>query len=306
MSNQQSETASDAGSRLAAAATRFSSDSAVPTQTLSGAVGLAPIALITLYRFVYNVPGGLPDGVPEFVAQLYPFAIVGPAVAGFILAATAQTVGERVGLAFIGGFSLVSLASPTAWYPAAVGTTVGGCLVVWTRLARLRQTKDTKAVVHAAPAGLLVGGAVVSLAATAGISPATLRPLGSGIALVAVGMTPAIVGWDRTSLFIGAGAGILTLGFATSVPYVAGAVFLVGGGVVGAPLGLVVLGVGGGVSGLVYGLRESRVAGAFGAALLLASGVPSTLLRAAGVLVAVALFTTAVGSHATVERGETL
>ncbi|WP_396613600.1 hypothetical protein ACH9L7_16835 (plasmid) [Haloferax sp. S1W] len=299
MSSRRVDEAADAAGLLTTATSKVGDEFGVPVRTLAGLFGLLPVAVTTLYHVAHNTPDGLPSGVPEFVALWYPFAIVGPATAAFLLATDAEATEERVGLTFLGGFGLIALASPNAWIPAVIGTTVGGSVVVWSRLSRLHRDGEWDALRGVAPTALLIGGAALSLAATAGVASTTLRPLGSGVALLALGMTPALTGWDRTSLFVGAGAGLLTLGFATSTPYVAGAVLLVGGGVVGAPLGLVVLAVGGGVAGLVSGLRNGRADLALGAALLLAAGVPATLLRAAGVLVAVALFATA-------SRGETV
>ncbi|ESP89693.1 hypothetical protein K933_01851, partial [Candidatus Halobonum tyrrellensis G22] len=136
-----------------------------------------------------------------------------------------------------------------------------------------------------------------SLAATAGVAPATLRPLGTAVALVGVGASPAVVGADRTGLLAGAVAGTVALWFAAGAPYVAGAVLLVGGGVVGAPIALVALAVAGGVAGLVSALRRGRSETAVGVGLALAAGVPATLPRALGVVVAVSLLAGAPGGE---------
>ncbi|WP_411968788.1 hypothetical protein [Haloferax sp. YSSS75] len=290
MSNRRVEAEAGSESVLGQTLTRIRPTSGVSTRTLAGLCGLVPVLVATLYRVVHNAPGDLTGGLSELATLWLPATIIGPAVAAFLLASTAETVWERVGSAFVGGFSLVALASPLAWYPAAIGIVVGGAMVVWSRWERLGQERPTPVIRELGVAGVLVAGVAFSLAATAGVAPATLRPLGSAVALVGIGATPALVGWDSRSLYVGALAAILTFSFATTTPYVAGAVLLVGGGVVGTPLALVLFGVGGGVTALTHAVVSRRPDVAAGGALLLAAGVPSTLLGAAGVLVAVTLF----------------
>ncbi|WP_135820590.1 hypothetical protein [Halostella litorea] len=277
--------------RRAAGLARLSAGSPVSPRTAAGLVTLLPVALATLYRVALNAPGPLPRPVTAVVGAALPLVVAGPAVAALCLTATADRPGERVGFAFVGGFGLVSLASPAAWLPAVVGTVLGGGLAVGSELARDGRPEARRVGV----AGVLVAGVVTSLAASAGVGAATLRPLGSGLALVGVGLTPLLVGGDRTSLAVGALAGVLTFALATSAPYVAGAVLLVGGGVVGAPLGAVAFAVGGGVAGVARALRRGRGDLAVGAGLLLAAGVPATLPRALGVVVALALLVEAGG-----------
>ncbi|WP_416841342.1 hypothetical protein [Haloferax sp. DFSO52] len=292
MSSRRVEESAGAGGSLASTVSHLR-PADVSIRTLAGLLGLIPVLAVTLYRVAHNAPGDLTAGLPEAVVLWLPVAIVGPALAGFLLAASSDRVSERVGLAFIGSFSLISVASPIAWYPAAIGIVVGGGIVVWSWNDRLYNGHVSSSVRELGGAGVLVAGVAFSLAATVGVAPAVLRPLGSAVALVGVGVSPVFVGWDRLSLYVGALAAILTFSFATSAPYVAGAVLLVGGGVVGTPLVLVLLGVGGGITALTHALRTTRTDGAVGVALLLAAGVPSTLLGASGVLVAVALFATA-------------
>jgi hypothetical protein len=283
--------------RLSVTAARLATMMPLPTRPLAGLLAVVPLAATTLYRVAHNVPGPLPEPLTRLAALALPIAVVGPAAAGLILAATADAAGERVGLAFVGGFGLVSLASATAWLPAAVGTTCGAALVVGARLRRAIGTANAPAMRRGGVAALLAAAVAVSLSATAGVAPATLRPLGSASALLGVGLVPLLIGGDRLSLVTGALAAVLTVGLAASVPYVTGAVLLVGGGVVGAPLGLVALAVGGGVAGLVYTVRHGRTDAALGTGLLLTAGVPGTLLRAVSVVVAIALLVEA-------ERGE--
>ncbi len=268
---------------------RLSARSPVSTRTLAGFCALVPVAGVTLYRVVHNAPGTLPPDLVAFATGALPVAVAGPAVAGLLLAAGEEHPLARVGLAFAGGFGIVAALSPTAWFPAAVGTTAGGGVVAGARIARPGRTSERLRTT--AVCGVLVAAVGLSLLATVGVGSATLRPLGSAVALVGVAATPLVVGHDRTSLLAGALVGLLAFGVATSVPYVAGAVLLVGGDVVGAPLGLVVLAVAGGVAGLVATLDRRRYDAAFGVSLLLVAGVPATLLDTVAVVVAVALLT---------------
>lgn len=272
----------------------------VSTRTVAGLCAFVPVALATLYRVVNNAPGPLPSDVVAFATGALP-VVVGPAVAALLLAATDPRPLVRVGLTFAGGFGVVATLSPAAWLPAAVGVTAGGGVVVVAHAGRGETTPRTRRT--AAVGGVLVAAVCVSLAATVGVDPATLRPLGSAIALVGVAATPLVVGSARTGLLAGALAGLLTFGVATSVPYVAGAVLLVGGGVVGVPLGLVVLAAAGGVTALVTAFDRRRYDAALGVCLLLAAGVPATLLGSLAVVVAVALLADPAAPGAAVDEG---
>jgi hypothetical protein len=289
--------------------------SAVPvrSRSLAGLLALPPVAGATLYRVVHNAPGALPPGVVDLAVALLPLAVAGPALATLLLAGDTDRRTDRLGLVFVGAFGLVSLAGGTAWFPATVGVCAGLLVLVGgrCRAVRSRQATDVRQIGLLAVLGLLTAGVVVSLAATAGVAPATLRPAGSGLALVGVGLLPAVVPTDRLDLLVGVAGGLLTVAVASSAPYVAGAVLLVGGGVVGVPLGLVALAVGGGVAASVAGLRRVLATGSESTAtaptsdddrdrplagpavvapvLLLTAGVPGTLLRAVGVAVAVGL-----------------
>jgi hypothetical protein len=233
----------------------------VALTTLAGLLALLPVAGATLYRVVHNAPGALPPGVVDLATTLLPLAVVGPALAVLLLAGGTDRRTDRLGLAFVGAFGVVSLAGRTAWFPATVGVCAGLLVFVAGRVrsavaggtAGDRQSTDVRQI---GLLGLLSAGVVASLSATAGLAPATLRPVGSGLALAGVGLLPAVVSTDRLDLLVGTTAGLLTVAVASSAPYVAGAVLLVGGGVVGVPLGLVALAVGGGVAATVGGLRR--------------------------------------------------
>jgi hypothetical protein len=283
---------------LLAGVDRVAAGSPVSGGTAAGLLALLSVGATTLYRVAHNAPGTLPGGVSDLAAVALPVAVAGPALAGVLLATVVDRPAERVGLAFAGGFGLVALASPTAWLPAAAGTVGGASLVAWSQLRGLGRDASDAVVRQTGVVAVLAAAVVVSLTATAGVAAGTLRPLGTGLALVGVGATPLLVGSERIDLVTGALAGVLTFALATSVPYVAGAVLLVGGGVVGAPLGLVVLAAGGGAAGLTRALRTRDTDAALGVGTLLVAGVPGTLLRALGVVVAVALL---VGSAGVVE-----
>jgi hypothetical protein len=286
-----------ADGRLAAVG-RVADASPVTAATLAGLCALLPVVATTLYRVANNAPGSLPGRVTDLAAVVLPAAVAGPAVAALGLAAVAERSGERVGLTLVGAFGLVALASPTAWLPAVVGAVVGAGALAGDRLWPRVRRRDATAVRPALAALALVAGVAVSLAATAGVAPATGRPLGGALALVGAGLVPTLVEVDRLDLLWGGVVAVAGVALATNAPYVAGAVLLVGGGVVGVPLGLVALGVGGAVAALVAGLRRGRGDAAFGGALLLAAGVPGTLPRALGVVVALALLVPAGGESA--------
>jgi hypothetical protein len=282
--------ATDAG----ATAASLSGRSPVSARLFAGALAFVPIAAAAAYRVAHNAPGSLPGPFAELAAPLLPFAVVGPAVAGLLLASVADRPVQRVGLAFAGGFGLVALA-PSAWYPATAGVVCGGASAVgslavgaWRDDRSARQNRPTPAR-YATVAGVLVAAAMASLAATAGVAPATLRPLGSSAALLGVGLAPLLTGTDGSSLAVGAVAGGLSFAAVASLPYVAGAVLLVGGGVVGAPVALVVLAVAGGAAALAATLRRGRYDRACGAGLLLVAGVPATPPQALSVLLALVL-----------------
>ena len=282
--------ATDAG----ATAASLSGRSPVSARLIAGALAFVPMAAATAYRVAHNAPGSLPGPLTELAVPLLPFAVVGPALAGLLLASVVDRPVQRVGLAFAGGFGLVALA-PGAWYPATAGVVCGGASAVgflavgaWRDDRSARQNRPNPAR-YAAVAGVLVAAVLASLAATAGVAPATLRPLGSSAALLGVGLAPFVIGTDGSSLAVGVVAGGLSFAAVTSLPYVAGAVLLVGGGVVGAPVALVVLAAAGGTAALAATLRRGRYDRACGAGLLLAAGVPATPPQALSVLIALVL-----------------
>lgn len=260
--------------------------SPLSTRTLAGLCGLVPVALATLYRVVHNAPGALPADVVALATGALPVVVGGPAAAALLLAVTDPQPLVRVGLVFAGGFGVLAALSTAAWLPAAVGVTAGGGVVFAAHAGRAAPPRRLRTT---AVAGVLVAAVGVSLAATAGVAPGTLRPLGSAVALVGVALTPLVAGYGRSGVLAGALAGLLTFGAATSAPYVAGAVLLVGGGVVSAPLVLVVLAAAGGVTALVTAVGRGQGGVALGSCLLLVAGVPATLLGALAVVVAVAL-----------------
>ena len=260
----------------------------VSSRSVIALLALLPTAAATLYRVLLNAPGGLPGDLTALGSGTLSLLVVGPALAAFVFAATVDAAAVRIGLAFVGGFGLLSVVSPAAWLPAAVGVVAGCGLVVGGRVARLASAQFT--ALATPTVGVVLAAAVVtSLAATAGVAAPTLRPVGSWLALLGLASTPLLSGVDRLGVLAGAVAGVGTVALATSVPYVAGAVFLVGGGVVGVPLGLVALAVGGGVAAGVVSIRRGRLDRALGVGVLLAAGVPGTLFRAVAVGVAVAL-----------------
>lgn len=263
----------------------------IDPRTVAGVVALCPVAVVTGYRIAHNAPGTLPAWLVDVGAAVRPVAVLGPALAALALATRPASTLERAGLALVGGFGALAIGPSAAWHPAAAGLVIGGGLAV---CGALRRGEGTVSRGRRAVLATLVGGGVVaSLAGAAGIAPTTLRPVGSALALVGVGLAPLAVEYDATGLTAGILAAGVTVGVASTVPYVAGAVLLVGGGVVAAPLALVAVAVGGGLAALAAALRAGRPGAGAGAALLLAAGVPGDLPRAVGVIVALSLLVTA-------------
>jgi len=272
----------------------------IAPRTVASLLAALPVAAATLYRLAHNGPGTLPEGVPAAATALLPVAVLGPALAALSLAAVADAPAEQVGFAVAGGFGVVAAFS-TAWLPVAAAITCGGGLVVGSRLCH-RGRADRWPTTRGSVAVVPLAGVVVSLVAAAGVAPQTLRPLGSVLALAGVAAVPLLVRAGRPALLAGTLAGLLTALVAAGAPYVTGAVLLVAGGVVGAPLVAVVLAAGGGVAGVVGALRRGRVDLALGAGLLLVAGVPGTLLRALGVVVALGLLVEATDGPRRVDR----
>lgn len=269
----------------------------VPARTsgrVAGVVSLLGLGILSLVRIGLNLPASAPlaDIVPSggALSGAYPVAVglatVGPAAGLLLLGLRADRPAVLAGGTFAGVFGGLSLVAPPATLPAALAI-AGALLGVSLERGVLvdRREEIGRALVGLA---LAIGG-VSSLMAGVGLEPATLRPLGSSVVLLAVAGTPAFVGWDREGLIVGLGVGAAVLAIGATAPFVTGAVSLVVGGVVGASLPLLFLAAVGATSLLWTGLRRGRWNLALAASLLLVAGIPATVPRGLGFLVALIL-----------------
>jgi len=225
------------------------------------------------------------SGVAASMETIAFAATLGPAVAALAIAAVTDDEIERVGLAFVGTFAVLLTLTMAVFVPAMVAIAGGGALAVGRRWQRLDRARDW----HLLPVALLLGAVVVSLLGSIGVEPATLWPIGSHLALLGMAATPALLGHGRGDwAFGGVVAGVL-VAVGVSAPFVTGAVTLIGGGVVGASLLVLAVGLCGLVTSASAALRQRHWYGLVGAGLLLAGGVPTTTPRALAVILGVLL-----------------
>lgn len=264
-------------------------------RTVAGLLAFVPVTLAMVVRIWNNAPGGLPAEVHAARPAISALAVVGPASAAVVLAVATDEDAIRVGLLSVGVFGLLGGFVEGAAM-AAIGAVVGGGVVaIGTHLGVPRDWRTGRKAVVAAT---ILGGAVVSLTATSGVDPATLRPLGSTVALLGLAATPALVNPRLPEVGIGAAGFGVVIVIGTGAPYVTGGVVLVAGAVVGASLLVIALGVAGALTATAATLRTRRPARALGALTLLAAGVPATVPRALGVVVGLVLLAGVIGGNA--------
>ncbi|MEF8757953.1 MAG: hypothetical protein V5A33_06925, partial [Halobacteriales archaeon] len=228
--------------------------SALPARprTIAGLLAFVPVALATLVRVWNNAPGGLPADVHAARPAISALAVVGPASAAVVLAVATDEDAIRVGLLSVGVFGFLGGFVEGAAV-AAIGAVVGGTAVaIGTHLGAPRDWRTGRKVVVAST---ILGATAVSLAATSGVDPATLRPVGSTVALLGLAATPALVRPRLPEVGIGAAGFGVVIVLGTGAPYVTGAVALVAGGVVGASLLAIALGVAGALTATAATLR---------------------------------------------------
>ncbi|WP_380680421.1 hypothetical protein [Salinigranum sp. GCM10025319] len=255
--------------------------------TVAAVLAAAPVVAVALLRVARNAPGTLPSAVGNAYGVVVAAAWLGPAVAALVLAATAVERAERVGLAFVGAFGLVGGVTPVASLPAASAVVGGGALAVAARLRACRASPRARWVTAAS--AVIVAALACSLAGSLGIAPATLRPIGSRLALVGLATTPAFVRprWPAVGLGVLTALAVLAIG--GGLPFVTGAVLLVGGAVVDTSLVFVAGAAAGSVATLVAAARRRDVTRALGVATLAAGGVPATIPRALAAVVGLSL-----------------
>jgi hypothetical protein len=254
---------------------------------LLGIVAAFGALALALVRLATNAPVAVPgvsSGEAFGVAHIV--AVAGGGVAAVALGVVAADDFERVGLVAAGVFGTLSLATATLTGVAAAVIATGGLLV---GASRLEGPTDYLAARRSVPVAVLLAGLVVSLGAAAGVAPVALRRAGSVLTLGGLAVLPVAVDADYAAWGVGALAGVGAVAAGTTAPFVAGAVELVVGGVVGAPLVLVGAGVAGTVATATAGVRTRRLLATVGATLLLAGGAPASIQRALAVLLGLTL-----------------
>lgn len=263
-------------SRVARAGGHLSDRLPCSVRVAAGALAAVPVTALTALRVAVNAPVSLPRGVADAAPLVVVAALVATSLAALVVAVTTDEALESVGLAFAGTFGLLAALSPAAALPATAAVAGGGMLAV---VARLGVPRDAVTALHALVAAVLLVAVGAGLASSMGVATVRLRPLASTLALVGIAASPAFVRPTRGDLAVGVAAVVVVLQAGRAAPFVAGAVALVGGAVVGASLLLIALAVGGTVTTAVAGVRR-RPTAALGATLLLAAGVPVTVPRA--------------------------
>lgn len=251
-------------------------------------VGIAAAAVAA--RFVVamavNAPAGpAAAGLSSLDATATGTAALAAVVVGLV--DRRPTVG--FGLLFVGVFGLLSLLSGAAVVPAAVAVTAGTVAVAVAARERLST-------------GELGVGIVLSIALAVGLASGVgglvgLRSVASTLALAGLGLVPVFAATDGRALVGGGLAFGAVVLVGLSMPFVTGAVTLVGGGVVGASLPVVALAAAGTVSTASAAGRTRNLPLLAGVVLLALAGVPATLSRAVPFALGVATLLALEGSR---------
>lgn len=249
----------------------------------AGVLALVAASSLLIARIALN--SRLVSGVAASMETVAFAATIGPAVAALAIAAVTDDEIEQIGLAFVGTFAVLLTLTTAVFVPAVVAIAGGGSVAVGRRWQRLDRTRDW----HALPVALLLGAVVVSLLGSIGVAPATLWPVGSHLALFGMAATPALLGHSRSDwAFGGVVAGVL-VAVGVSAPFVTGAVTLIGGGVVGASLLVLAVGLCGLVTTASAAVRQRHWYALVGTGLVLAGGVPTATPRALALVLGVLL-----------------
>lgn len=260
-------------SRLGIERSRFGAGS-----ELAGAVGLLAIGTYTLSTALANAP--LPGGVPLSGPVPTKPVLALLALAALALLADAGTPLRATILSIASVFGALAAA-----FEGAVPVAVAALAVCGVALAVTERSPLSVAVL-----GVIAGGLVVSLLAVSGVTPSA-RAGGTwlfclGLAGLVAITTPARIDWLAGACVA---AGVLLVGM--TAPFVSGAVLLVAGGVVGAPLALVALAVGGVAAAVAATVRAGDRRRALGSGVLLLGGVPASPPAALAAVVGLALLT---------------
>lgn len=250
--------------------------------TMLGIAAAASVAAMLGLRIALNSPLGVPTAVARSYAVFETASLVVPAMTALVLGVLAVDLREQIGLVSIGVFGMLAVASPTVEASAAGVIVAGGAIVAASRIGRPR---DWKTVRRAVIVAAILASIAVTIGTTIGPLSTPLRSTGTVLALSGMAISPVLLATspDRVA-WIGGGlvmAGVISVG--ATAPFIAGAVALVGGAIVGAPLLLVALGVGGASVTILGALANEQPYQAIGGMLLLTGGVPATVPRALAV-----------------------
>lgn len=261
--------------RLRATGRRIEAALPLSVPAIAGIAAVATAAPLFLARFALNAPVAQPVDVGAAYDSLALLATVGPALAAVAIGVDASDQRVGVGLLFVGVFGSLSVFSGAAAVPAALATAGGGAVALGTLARNAHPGSQAVAV-------LGMAAVTVSLAGAFGLATELFRPMGSRLALLTLAATPFAVGGDRRLLswIAGAlvGAGVLLA--ISARPFVAGAVTLVGGGVVGSSALFVALALAGGTTALSSTVRRRLAIATLGVCLLILAGVPASVPRA--------------------------
>lgn len=242
-------------------------------------VALAARFLTTVLVNVPSQPGAAPVATVATAAALL-------AAAGALALGADATPTAGVGLMFVGVFGLLGTAVSAATLPAGIAVSVGSAVFVGARVGTLDRG-------HGAVLGVLAVSLVATLVGAV-TGTVGVRPYTSTLTFLALGTLPVLVAADGWSLLEGLAAVAVVVGLGLTVPFVTGAVTLVGTGAVGTPLPVIALAVAGVVTAASAAVRERRWLLAAGVALVALAGVPATLPRALPFALGIAVLTVGV------------
>jgi hypothetical protein len=253
-------------------------------------LAIAGLVPLTAVRIALNAPLPLPGAVSGvWFDTATTLAVVGPASGAVLLGVTADAIWSRIGFVLVGVFGALSAVAQAAAVPAMGAIVVGGWLAVLGSDAS-DWSASSRRTLGGALATVLLASLTLSLLGATGVRPAVFRPVGTTLALAGMTATPLVVRPSTGSLAVGGVAAGVTLHLTATAPFVTGAVALVAGSVVGGSALLLATAVGGLTATLAHGLASRRLASA-ASVLLLTGGVPASIPRGIGVVLAVALLT---------------
>jgi hypothetical protein len=259
------------------------SSSSVHPRLAAGGLALLTAGALATARATLNA--GLLPAVAGSMGAIRVLAVLGLVVAASMLATVTDDEIERVGLAFVGVFGLLGALEPHVATGAVVAITAGGVLAVARRWLRTERGVDW----HLLPVVAILGAVGISLLGAVGVEPTTFSTLGSHLFLLGGAATPALLHHSRANWAFGGAVAAVLVAVGLTAPFVTGAVTLVAGGIVGASLLVVAIGLCGLVTTGSAALRQRQWYAAVGVTLLVVGGVPATVPRALAVVLGVLL-----------------